>query len=153
MRFPPEASGYLHIGHAKAAFLNQYYAEAFKGQLIMRFDDTNPAKETVEFEQAILEDLGLLQIKPDRFTHSSDYFELMLKYCEQLIKEKKAYVDDTCADVMKEQRDKRQPSVNRDASKNSKLLFFVKISLFNYVLMWNMLCFKALKKTCSCGKR
>lgn len=89
----------------------------------MRFDDTNPAKETVEFEQAILEDLELLQVKPDRFTHSSDYFELMLKYCGQMIKEGKAYVDDTPADVMKEQRDKREPSVNRDASKKNKSIF------------------------------
>ncbi|XP_076277629.1 glutamyl-prolyl-tRNA synthetase isoform X2 [Lasioglossum baleicum] len=116
VRFPPEASGFLHIGHAKAALLNQYYAEAFKGQLIMRFDDTNPAKETVEFEKAILEDLELLQIKPDRFTHSSDYFDLMLEYCTKLIQEGKAYVDDTPANAMKEQRDQKLMSSNRNNS-------------------------------------
>lgn len=114
VRFPPEASGFLHIGHAKAALLNQYYAENFKGQLIMRFDDTNPAKENVEFEKAILEDLEMLQIKPDRFTHSSDYFDLMLQYCEKLLKAGKAYVDDTPALQMKEQRDQKLPSANRD---------------------------------------
>ncbi|XP_076663274.1 glutamyl-prolyl-tRNA synthetase [Andrena cerasifolii] len=121
VRFPPEASGYLHIGHAKAALLNQYYAEAFQGQLIMRFDDTNPAKENVEFEKAILEDLELLQIKPDRFTHSSDYFDLMLEYCTKLIKEGKAYVDDTPAPIMKEQRDQKLMSSNRDNSVEKNL--------------------------------
>ncbi|KAK2575430.1 hypothetical protein KPH14_008339 [Odynerus spinipes] len=114
VRFPPEASGYLHIGHAKAALLNQYYAEAFQGQLIMRFDDTNPAKENLEFEEAILEDIKLLNIKPDRFTYSSDYFDLMLNYCTQLIKDGKAFVDDTPALLMKEQRDQKLKSTNRD---------------------------------------
>lgn len=117
MRFPPEASGYLHIGHAKAALLNQYYAETFKGQFIMRFDDTNPAKETVEFEEAILEDIKLLQIKPDRFTHTSDYFDILLDYCTTLIKNGKAYVDGTPADLMKEQREKRLKSTYRDNCK------------------------------------
>nr|CAI5819600.1 unnamed protein product [Callosobruchus analis] len=81
VRFPPEASGYLHIGHAKAALLNQYYQEAFQGKLIMRFDDTNPAKENVHFEKVILEDVAMLEIKPDMFTHTSQYFDLMLEYC------------------------------------------------------------------------
>ncbi|XP_066583726.1 bifunctional glutamate/proline--tRNA ligase isoform X2 [Prorops nasuta] len=112
VRFPPEASGYLHIGHAKAALLNQYYAVAFKGQLIMRFDDTNPAKEKENFEKAILEDLELLQIKPNYFTHSSDYFDIMLDYCTKLLKEGKAYVDDTPAEAMKEQRDQKLKSIN-----------------------------------------
>nr|XP_033338499.1 bifunctional glutamate/proline--tRNA ligase [Megalopta genalis] len=116
VRFPPEASGFLHIGHAKAALLNQYYADTFKGLLIMRFDDTNPAKETLEFEKAILEDLELLKIKPDRFTHSSDYFDLMLEYCTKLINEGKAYVDDTPANIMKEQRDQKLMSSNRNNS-------------------------------------
>ncbi|XP_058799801.1 bifunctional glutamate/proline--tRNA ligase isoform X2 [Phymastichus coffea] len=129
VRFPPEASGYLHIGHAKAALLNQYYAENFKGQLIMRFDDTNPAKENVEFEKAILEDLEMLQIKPDRFTHSSDYFDLMLQYCEKLLKDGKAYADNTPAPQMKEQRDKKLPSSNRSNSLEENLYFWKEMQL------------------------
>jgi bifunctional glutamyl/prolyl-tRNA synthetase len=116
VRFPPEASGYLHIGHAKAALLNQYYQQAFQGKLIMRFDDTNPAKETIEFEQVILEDLKMLEIKPDLFTHTSQYFDLMLEYCEQLIKEGKAYADDTDPQTMKDERDQRTESKNRSNS-------------------------------------
>lgn len=80
----------------------------------MRFDDTNPAKETVEFEDAILEDLKLLQIKPDRFTHTSDYFDVIEKYCTDLIKSGHAYVDNTPAHIMKEQREQKMKSDNRD---------------------------------------
>ena len=79
-RFPPEASGYLHIGHSKAAMLNQYFAKKYNGKLIMRFDDTNPAKESHEFEQVILEDLKLLQISYDHFSRTSDHFEILV--CE-----------------------------------------------------------------------
>lgn len=117
VRFPPEASGYLHIGHAKAALLNQHYKNAFNGKLIMRFDDTNPAKETVEFEQVILGDLELLEIKPDLFTHTSQYFDLMLEYCEQMLKEGKAYVDNTEAEQMKKEREQRTESVHRNNCK------------------------------------
>ncbi|GMF05548.1 unnamed protein product [[Candida] boidinii] len=74
-RFPPEPSGYLHIGHAKAAILNKYFADAYKGKLIIRFDDTNPSKEKVEFQDSILEDLKLLGITGDKVTYSSQYFD------------------------------------------------------------------------------
>lgn len=133
VRFPPEASGYLHIGHAKAALLNQYYALAFQGKLIMRFDDTNPAKETVEFENVILGDLELLQIKPDVFTHTSNYFDLMLDYCVQLIKEGKAYVDDTPPEQMKLEREQRVESANRS---NCECL-----TIFNYLAFIQFDCF------------
>lgn len=116
VRFPPEASGYLHIGHAKAALLNQYYQQAFKGKLIMRFDDTNPAKEKVDFEKVILEDLEMLEIIPDEFTHTSSYFDLMLDMCEKLMKEGKAYVDDTEPEQMKAEREQRSESKNRTNS-------------------------------------
>ncbi|KAL3288091.1 hypothetical protein HHI36_002542 [Cryptolaemus montrouzieri] len=123
VRFPPEASGYLHIGHAKAALLNQYYQQAFEGKLIMRFDDTNPAKENTHFEKVILEDVAMLDIKPDRFTYSSDYFDLMLQYCEKMLKDGTAYVDDTDPETMKQEREQKTESANRnnDVSKNFKM--------------------------------
>lgn len=120
VRFPPEASGFLHIGHAKAALLNQYYQLAFAGKLIMRFDDTNPAKEKADFEKAILEDLEMLQIKPDVYSHTSDYFDLILSYCEQLLRQGKAYVDDTEPETMKQEREQRKECKNRsNAIKNN----------------------------------
>uniref|UniRef100_A0A0K0E2M2 glutamate--tRNA ligase n=1 Tax=Strongyloides stercoralis TaxID=6248 RepID=A0A0K0E2M2_STRER len=123
VRFPPEASGYLHIGHAKAALLNQYYQQEFEGQLVMRFDDTNPAKENAHFEDVIKGDLEILKIKPDRWTHSSDHFDLLLQLCEKCIKEGKAFVDDTDAETMKVEREARQESKNRNNSveKNLKM--------------------------------
>ncbi|CAF4976061.1 unnamed protein product [Rotaria sp. Silwood1] len=123
VRFPPEASGYLHIGHAKAALLNQHYQKTFKGTLIMRFDDTNPAKETAEFEQVILEDLKMLGVEYDRFTHTSDHFDTLIKYCKILIEKGLAYCDDTEPEEMKQQREQRKESVNRNNSveKNLKL--------------------------------
>ncbi len=74
-RFPPEPSGFLHIGHVKAAMLNYHYAKMYKGQMILRFDDTNPMNEKIEFVENIIRDLNTLEIHPDRVTHTSDYFE------------------------------------------------------------------------------
>lgn len=122
-RFPPEASGYLHVGHAKAALLNFHYRDSFQGKLIMRFDDTNPAKEKEEYEEVILEDLKLLQVKYDHFSRTSDHFETILGYCEKLLKEGKAYVDDTDAETMKAERDAKVESKNRSNTpeKNMKM--------------------------------
>ncbi|KAF5892564.1 bifunctional glutamate/proline--tRNA ligase isoform X2 [Clarias magur] len=123
VRFPPEASGYLHIGHAKAALLNQHYQVNFKGKLIMRFDDTNPEKEKEDFEKVILEDVAMLQIKPDQFTYTSDHFPTIQRMAEQLLREGKAYIDDTPPDTMKQEREQRIESSHRSNSveKNLKM--------------------------------
>nr|XP_043885451.1 bifunctional glutamate/proline--tRNA ligase isoform X1 [Solea senegalensis] len=114
VRFPPEASGYLHIGHAKAALLNQHYQLTFKGKLIMRFDDTNPDKEKEDFEKVILEDVSMLQIHPDQFTYTSDHFPKIMVFAEQLLTEGKAYIDNTPPEQMKQEREQRVDSKCRD---------------------------------------
>ncbi|KIJ27826.1 hypothetical protein M422DRAFT_54856 [Sphaerobolus stellatus SS14] len=105
-RFPPEPSGYLHIGHAKAAMLNQYFAKMYHGKLIIRFDDTNPSKEKSEFEDTILEDLTLLEVVGDQFTHTSDYFDELYELAIKMIKIGKAYCDDTAQEQMRDERGK-----------------------------------------------
>ena len=81
-----------------------------------RFDDTNPAKEKEEYEDVILEDLKLLRVKYDHFSRTSDHFETILNYGEKMIKEGKAYVDDTDAETMKAERETRTESKNRNNS-------------------------------------
>ena len=121
VRFPPEASGYLHIGHAKAALLNYYYQNAFEGKLIFRFDDTNPAKENEEFENVIRVDVDLLQIKPDICSYTSDHFDFILQQCEMLLQNNLAYVDDTPNEEMKNERELKVESKNRNNSVDKNL--------------------------------
>jgi hypothetical protein len=95
-RFPPEPSGHLHIGHAKAIFLNQYYAKEYLGgggRLLVRFDDTNPANEKEEYEAAILQDLAALQIRPDQISHTSDHFDRIIQEGAKMIANGLAYCD------------------------------------------------------------
>lgn len=117
-RFPPEPSGYLHIGHSKAALLNDYFAHIQYpgGKMILRFDDTNTEKEKEEYQDAIMEDVALLGIKPDTISYTSDYFDKIDEYCVQIIKAGKAFADDTPGDVMSTMRMAREPSVHRDDS-------------------------------------
>ncbi|KAG0243638.1 tRNA synthetases class I, catalytic domain-containing protein [Mortierella sp. GBAus27b] len=103
-RFPPEPSGYLHIGHAKAALLNKYFADMYKGRLIVRFDDTNPTKEKLEYEHAIKEDIKLLGIDSSVVSYTSDYFQQIYDYAIKLIKEGKAYCDTTSQEQMRAER-------------------------------------------------
>ena len=104
-RFPPEPNGYLHIGHAKSICLNFGVAEEFAGLCNLRFDDTNPTKEDVEYVDSIQEDVRWLGFNwGDRMFYASDYFEQMYRYAEQLIRDGKAYVDSLTADEIREYR-------------------------------------------------
>ncbi|KAJ4410571.1 hypothetical protein N0V82_009235 [Gnomoniopsis sp. IMI 355080] len=125
-RFPPEPSGYLHIGHAKAAFLNDYFAHTAYpgGTLIVRFDDTNPAKEKQEFEDSIIHDLALLGIQPDKVSYTSDYFEQLYQICERMIAEGNAYADDTPQEEQAGDRRNRRPSKRRDRPAEESLAMF-----------------------------
>lgn len=115
-RFPPEPSGYLHIGHAKAALLNYHIAQRFRGRMLLRFDDTNPSKEKDEYVQNILHDLETLQIKYDVLTHTSDHFDKILDYGTQLLKAGKGYIDDTPVEQMRKERMDGIESKNRNNS-------------------------------------
>lgn len=104
-RFPPEPNGYLHIGHAKAICLDFGVANEFRGLCNLRFDDTNPAKESVEFEESIKRDIHWLGFDwDDRLFYASDYFERLYEYAMQLIKDGKAYVDSLSADEIRDYR-------------------------------------------------
>eukprot|EP00933_Yihiella_yeosuensis_P023603 TRINITY_DN1837_c0_g1_i4.p1 TRINITY_DN1837_c0_g1~~TRINITY_DN1837_c0_g1_i4.p1 ORF type:complete len:854 (-),score=251.85 TRINITY_DN1837_c0_g1_i4:116-2677(-) len=123
-RFPPEPSGYLHIGHAKAAMLNNHYARHYKGKLILRFDDTNPSKEKMEFEESMIKDLATLQIKPDVVTHTSDHFDHLEKVMKDLIKKGRCYVDDTDVDTMRAERDAGTASKRRNQKPEENMALF-----------------------------
>jgi len=104
-RFPPEPNGYLHIGHAKSICLNFGVAKEFGGLCNLRFDDTNPSKETVEYEEAIKRDIQWLGFDwEDRLYYASDYFGKLYDYAVQLIKDGNAYVDSLSADETREYR-------------------------------------------------
>ncbi len=104
-RFPPEPNGYLHIGHAKAISLSFGLAAEFGGKCNLRFDDTNPIKEEVEYVEAIKRDVRWLGFDwEDREFYASDYFVQLYKWAEQLIREGKAYVDDLSAEEIREYR-------------------------------------------------
>ncbi|MDF2945337.1 MAG: glutamine--tRNA ligase/YqeY domain fusion protein [Bacillales bacterium] len=103
-RFPPEPNGYLHIGHAKSIVLNFDLADEFNGKTNLRFDDTNPLKEDVEFVNSIKEDVKWLGYDWDGLFFASDYFEQMYDRAVILIKKGLAYVDDLSAEEMREYR-------------------------------------------------
>ena len=127
-RFPPEPNGYLHIGHAKSICLNFGIANEFKGLCNLRFDDTNPTKEEVEYVESIKEDVKWLGFDWDkREYYASDYFEKMYGYAVELIKKGRAYVCDLNADEIREYRGtltepgKESPYRNRAVEENLEL--------------------------------
>lgn len=127
-RFPPEPNGYLHIGHAKAIYIDFGTAQRFGGICNLRMDDTNPTKEDVEYVDAIKEDIHWLGYDwDDRFYYASDYFEDMYKGAEELIEKGLAYVCELTPDQMKEMRgDLTHPATSpyRDRPKEESLDLF-----------------------------
>ena len=127
-RFPPEPNGYLHIGHAKSICLNFGLAQQYSGMCNLRFDDTNPVKEDVEYVDSIQADVKWLGFSWDkRMYYASDYFEKLYEFAVQLIKNGKAYVDDSNAEEIRAMRGtlteagKESPYRNRSVEENLAL--------------------------------
>lgn len=127
-RFPPEPNGYLHIGSAKAIYINYSTAKKYGGSFNLRFDDTNPDKEDIEYVNSIKEDLEWLGATPDGgIFYGSDYFDKCYEYAVKLIKEGKAYVCDLSSEEMREYRGtltepgKNSPYRERSVEENLKL--------------------------------
>ncbi|MEE9337964.1 MAG: glutamine--tRNA ligase/YqeY domain fusion protein [Methylococcaceae bacterium] len=131
-RFPPEPNGYLHVGHAKSICLNFTMAAEFKGQCNLRFDDTNPEKESVEFMESIERDVQWLGFTWAEKHHSSDYFEQLYNYAAQLITSGDAYVDSLDAEQIRQYRGsltepgKESPDRNRSIEDNLALFSAMK---------------------------
>ncbi|WWR15139.1 glutamine--tRNA ligase/YqeY domain fusion protein [Lachnospiraceae bacterium JLR.KK008] len=127
-RFPPEPNGYLHIGHAKSILLNYGLAQKYQGKFNMRFDDTNPTKERVEFVESIKADIQWLGADwEDRLFFASDYFDQMYEAAVKLIRKGKAYVSDLSADEIREYRGtltepgREDPGSGRSVEENLQL--------------------------------
>ena len=127
-RFPPEPNGYLHIGHAKSILLNYGLAQKYHGKFNMRFDDTNPTKEKVEFVESIKKDIQWLGADwEDRLYFASNYFDQMYEAAVKLIKKGKAYVSDLSAEQIREYRGsltepgKEDPGSTRSVEENLAL--------------------------------
>ena len=127
-RFPPEPNGYLHIGHAKSIYINFSIAEKYGGQCNLRFDDTNPLKENIEYVNSIIEDIKWLGFKWHKQPlYASDYFDQMFDFAIDLIKKGLAYVDDQASEEIKNNRGtlnspgKDSPYRNRSINDNIDL--------------------------------
>src|SRR5207245_2162401 len=126
-RFPPEPNGYLHIGHAKSICLNFGVAQEHGGTCNLRFDDTNPAKEDVEYVDAIKEDVAWLGFAWNAELYASDYFEQLYQFAVALITRGKAYVDSLTAEEIRQYRGtltepgKNSPYRNRSVEESRDL--------------------------------
>ena len=137
-RFPPEPNGYLHIGHAKSICLNFGLAEKYGGKCNLRFDDTNPTKEDVEYVDSIKEDVQWLGFDwEDRLFYASDYFGKLYDFAIALIKDGKAYVDDQNAEMISTQKGTptrpglESPFRNRSVEENLELFERMKAGEFD----------------------
>ncbi|MEM3208504.1 MAG: glutamate--tRNA ligase [Candidatus Micrarchaeaceae archaeon] len=120
-RFPPEPNGYMHIGHAKAVFLEEAFKEIYKGKLFLYFDDTNPETERQEYVDAIKYDLSWLGIKFDKEYYASDSIEIMYKYAEEMIRKGGAYVCTCSGEQIKADRKAGRPCVHKSNTKAENL--------------------------------
>jgi glutaminyl-tRNA synthetase len=136
-RFPPEPNGYLHIGHAKAIFLDFGLADEFGGKTNLRFDDTNPEKEEQEYVDSIQNDVHWLGFDWERLCYASDYFPQLYEWALKLIEAGKAYVDDLSADEIRQYRGtltepgKDSPYRNRTVEENIDLFKRMKAGEFS----------------------
>jgi len=135
-RFPPEPNGYLHIGHAKSIYINFGFGQQFSSPVNLRFDDTNPEKESVEYINSIKNDIRWLGYSWDKECYASDYFDQLYEWAEGLIKKGKAYVDDQNQETISDQRGiptipgKESPFRDRDVDTNLDLFRKMKENYF-----------------------
>ncbi len=135
-RFPPEPNGYLHIGHAKSIYINFGFGQQFSSPVNLRFDDTNPEKESVEYINSIKNDIRWLGYSWDKECYASDYFDQLYEWAEGLIKKGKAYVDDQNQETISDQRGiptipgKESPFRDRDVDTNLDLFRKMKDNYF-----------------------
>ncbi len=136
-RFPPEPNGYLHIGHAKSICLNFGLAKQYGGKCNLRFDDTNPEKEDVEYVDSIQDDIRWLGFKPDKILYASSYFDQLYEWAVELIKKGKAFVCQQTLEEMRRDRGtatgagKESPWRNRSVEENLELFERMKNGEFN----------------------
>ncbi len=135
-RFPPEPNGYLHIGHAKSIYINFGFGQQFSSPVNLRFDDTNPEKESIEYINSIKNDIRWLGYSWDKECYASDYFDQLYEWAEGLIKKGKAYVDDQNQETISDQRGiptipgKESPFRDRDVDTNLDLFRKMKDNYF-----------------------